>query len=489
MPDMTATKLPMTQAEYQERVQSPAYIALCQRVQQDPRRFQYHIQPPTGWLNDPNGLCQKDGVYHIYHQYVPFYPERCNVVWGHVTTTDFIHYDYHEPALFPDTAWDANGPYSGSALLRDGTIYLYYTGNVRYVHPECDYDYIHSGREQNTILTTSPDGFQFSTKHLLMKNVDYPADLTLHVRDPQVFSENGRYCMIQGARDQDNRGCALLFESADGWDWKYKLRFQATPPFGYMWECPNYVKVDGKAFLIACPQGIPVEATALHFNSNQCGWFSLDYDFVGEAYTLGAFQPLDYGFDFYAPQAFRDATGRCILLGWMATPDADYEGETTLNCGWTHALTIPRQLLVNEQGRLCQKPLDELKEMRQAGQTMAFVGTFETETPACFEVELQMEQPQADFTLSLRESATLQYANGVLSLDMTPCGAGRTVHAVPVPAVRHLDVWSDSSSLEIFVNDGEWVFTTRVFDSMQNLRIALRSDHAQGTIAHYMLMV
>ena len=188
MPDMTSTKIPMDREGYRRELRE--HEEQLSQAASDPMRLKYHLQPPLGWLNDPNGLCQKDGVYHIYHQYVPFYPTLCSVLWGHVTTRDFIHYEVQEPAVYPDTDRDRNGAYSGSTFLKDGTMYVYYTGNVR--HTDREYDYITGGREQNTILMTSEDGFHFSEKKLLMRNEDYPSDLSLHVRDPKVFCENGR---------------------------------------------------------------------------------------------------------------------------------------------------------------------------------------------------------------------------------------------------------------------------------------------------------
>ena len=68
--------------------------------------------PETGWLNDPNGLCQLDGQYHIYYQYTPFEPTGEIKLWGHYTTKDFVRYTRGEPALFPDTDLDAHGVYS-----------------------------------------------------------------------------------------------------------------------------------------------------------------------------------------------------------------------------------------------------------------------------------------------------------------------------------------------------------------------------------------
>lgn len=451
-----------------------------ERVQRSPFRFKYHIQPPMGWLNDPNGLCQKDGVYHIYFQYCPFYPELGSIFWGHVTTKDFIHYEEHEPALCSDTKWDCNGPYSGSAYQEDGVIYFFYTGNVRY---EGDYNYVTDGREQNTILVTSEDGFTFSEKQLLMKNEDYPADMSKHVRDPQVFRENGRYFMIQGARSIQDEGSILLFESEDLVHWSYKLRFQPEQPFGYMWECPNYLKIGEHRFLFTCPQGVPRDGIEFA-NVYQCGWFPLTYDFEGEDYELGAFHSLDRGFDFYAPQVFRDEAGRWILFGWMAVPDSGYE-EPTLEDGWVHALTIPRELYVNEAGLLCQRPLKELEKMRGEKVQGRLEEGLERETSPCFELKILMEEGAGAFELHLREAVVLSYEDGVLSLDMTGCGSGRTVRSLKVEKLWKLQIFSDTSSLEIFVNDGVDVFTSRIYDSMEDLEIRMDAGKLRGTWEYY----
>lgn len=447
-----------------------------QRVQRDPFRMKYHIQPPMGWLNDPNGLCQKDGVYHIYFQYCPFYPELGSIFWGHMTTTDFIHYEEHEPALYSDTKWDCNGPYSGSAYQENGMIYFFYTGNVRY---DGDYNYVTDGREQNTILVTSGDGFAFSEKRLLMKNEDYPADMSRHVRDPQVFRENDRYFMIQGARSVRDEGSILLFESEDLIHWSYKLRFQPEKTFGYMWECPNYLKIGDRKFLFTCPQGVPRDGMEFA-NVYQCGWFSLDYDFEGEDYHLGEFHQLDRGFDFYAPQVFQDEAGRWIVLGWMAVPDSGYE-EPTLAKGWVHAMTIPRELFVNEAGLLCQRPLKELERLRKEKVCGKLEEGIDRETSPCFELTLLMDKEAGGFELKLRESAVLSYEDGVLKLNVSGCGSGRTERGLNVEKLWKLQIFSDSSSLEIFVNDGADVFTTRVYDSMENLRIVMETGELSGT--------
>ena len=100
-------------------------------VKADDSRLAYHLMPETGWLNDPNGLCQFQGLYHIYYQYTPFEPTGEIKLWGHYTTRDFIHYKQEEPVLFPDQDMAAHGVYSGSAYVEDKTIHYFYTGNVK----------------------------------------------------------------------------------------------------------------------------------------------------------------------------------------------------------------------------------------------------------------------------------------------------------------------------------------------------------------------
>ena len=88
--------------------------AYRERVAADPDRLKFHLMPKTGWLNDPNGLCQFDGTYHIYYQYTPFEPTGELKTWGHYTTKDFIHYKDYGPVVFPDEDIDAHGVYSGA---------------------------------------------------------------------------------------------------------------------------------------------------------------------------------------------------------------------------------------------------------------------------------------------------------------------------------------------------------------------------------------
>lgn len=315
----------MNREDYVKQI--PDYQYMRETVKKDENRLHFHLMPPTGWMNDPNGLCEFQGINHIYFQYTPFLAGWGTKLWGHYTTTDWIHFQECEPFLFPDCDWDRDGVYSGSAFVDGDKIHYFYTGNVKL--QDKDYDYILEGREQNTIHLVSEDGVHAGEKQLVMTNADYPADMSKHVRDPKIFAKNGRYYMVQGARDCESKGCVLLFESEDLMTWKYFDRIAPEEKFGYMWECPDLFEVDGQEILIACPQGVPKSGHDYQ-NVYQCGYFPIEMDFENKKYKLGEFHELDKGFDIYATQTFLDENGRRILIGWMGIPDADYDNDATV---------------------------------------------------------------------------------------------------------------------------------------------------------------
>ena len=181
------------------------------RVASDPWRQRFHLEPPVGSLNDPNGLCRWGEWYHIFYQYSPFDARGGIKLWGHYRSRDLLHFERLQPMLYPDQPWDLHGVYSGSALVEDDAMYLYYTGNVKH---EGDFDYITAGRGHNTALAVSRDGVTVERKTLLLENRDYPADLTCHVRDPKVWAQDGRYYLVLGARTREDRGVLLVYESA-----------------------------------------------------------------------------------------------------------------------------------------------------------------------------------------------------------------------------------------------------------------------------------
>ena len=171
-------------------------------------RLYFHLTPPAGWLNDPNGLCEYRGRYHVFFQYAPESPLGGRKFWGHYVSPDLIRWKFLGTPLCPDTKWDQDGVYSGSSFIEDGFLELFYTGNVK---EKGDFDYISAGRGANVLYTKSSNGETFEEKKLLLSNADYPAAYTCHVRDPKVWKENGRYYMILGGRRTDNHGAVMIY--------------------------------------------------------------------------------------------------------------------------------------------------------------------------------------------------------------------------------------------------------------------------------------
>lgn len=431
-------------------------------------RQKFHLMPPTGWLNDPNGLCQYKGVYHAFFQYSPFNAQGGVKMWGHCTSRDMIDWEYTGVSLYPDQPFDCHGVYSGAALIEDGVMYLYYTGNVKL--DGADYDYINSGREANTCLVSSEDGVRFGRKEVLMRNSDYPSDLTLHVRDPKVWREGNFYYMIQGARTKEDVGSALLFRSEDRRQWSYIGRVRTEKPFGYMWECPDYFTVDNIKILSASVQGL-TGGEWDERNVYQSGWFEVEGNILGDC-RLSQYRLWDYGFDYYAPQSFETEDGRRIQIAWMGMPDCEEYTNSTLEEGWQHCFTFPREICVQD-GRVCQRPVRELRERVKSVEKAK--GRFEQEGCPAYQACISSIQGNS-FRAVLAGELALEYREGRFEMrfanqDKTSVSAGRGLRYVELESVRNVTILTDVSSVEVFLNDGQYVLSTRYYPEKSSLSI------------------
>lgn len=447
---------------YEARV-AQAYARMAHR---DVSRPVFHLTPLSGTLADPNGLVQVGDTYHVMHINNPLGCEvegRTPCVWAHWTTRDFVHWRREPVAVWPDSARDRDGVYSGSALVRDGRMHLLYTGNVRH---HGDFDYVTSGREQNVMRVSSEDAdmTRFGEKNLLMTNDDFPATMTQHVRDPQVVERNGATYLLLGARTREDVGCVLVYRADDLEHCSLAGTLATGEPFGYMWECPDLVTLAGHDFLLACPQGIPHQTHRFQ-NAHQCGYFSLAGSFP-EACEVGAFEPWDYGFDFYAARTLK-GHDRTLLVGWMGMPETAYGPTPSRADGWDQVIALPRELSW-ENGRIYQRPVRELAQLR--GEGLGFTGSTML-AGRSFELDLA---PAAGtrLELRLREDCELTWRAGELVLRMGPtCGAGRDERRMLVPELTRLQVFVDDTTLEVFVNDGWATLTSRLFGAGDGCRV------------------
>lgn len=458
----------------------------------------FHIEPRQGWLNDPNGLCQFRGRYHAYYQYAPNWPTDELKYWGHVVSDDLISWEDLGVALAPDIQLDRSGVFSGCTWVDKGgapdggdLMRVFYTGNVVDTFDDERVDW---GREANQIMTTSENGLHFSPKKALLTNADYPASCTLHVRDPKVWEQDGCLHMLLGARqrgplDTDNPdargdfGSVLVYDSHDkGESWQ--LRRTILPKnaavahlvFGYMWECPNVIRMGDREFLAVCPQGLPSESYRWQ-NLWQAGYFPLpEHEKIIDidAVPLDNFTEWDHGFDFYAPQIFADERGRTISIGWMGTFDHSY---TSVPEGMdrAHTMTLPREITLGADGLLRQWPVTELDNYRGEARALPCGKSLVSDSLAADVILKQIEDGDAQIWLNDVLEVFVESGSFGIRFAQTEAGAlasaGRQSRSIRLESLDDLRMIVDGSTIEIYVNGGAEVFSTRWFPLSDRLTI------------------
>lgn len=442
-----------------------------ERIKNAKWRQRFHIEPPDGWLNDPNGLSFYKGEYHVYFQYSPIAADgHTPRGWGHYHGADLMHMAYDKAVMMPDIPEDSHGVYSGSAIENDGVLHIFYTGNVKM---EGDYDYVTAGRGANVIHVTTADGSEVSEKQVLLRNSDYPDFCSCHVRDPKVWKEGEIWKMVLGARTLDDEGCVLVYESADLINWKYAGKVYKEG-YGYMWECPDYFELGDKGFLSTCPQGLPHYETKWQ-NLNESGYFPVEGRL--EDSRLGEFAEWDMGFDFYAPQTFLDPQGRRILIGWLGMDNRVY-GNATTELGWQHCLTIPREVTLGENGRLRQYPIAEFDALRKSERRHADGCTAKYALP----LEICGE-PTADFSITLDSKLELRFDKAkqlfTMKFSDEKYGCGRGTRNAVVESVNSIRLIADMSSIEVYLNGGETVMSTRFYPDGGCAELEIKGFEAQ----------
>lgn len=450
----------------------------------------FHLRPRTGWLNDPNGLCQFRGRYHFFYQYDRDWPrDRHQKWWGHFASPDLLHWTDEGIAISPDTPYDKDGVFSGSALVVPGAapdggdlLRLYYTGNVN--EPGYDVDdpnRVERGFWANELMVESADGVTFGNKRLLLRDEDYPPESTRHVRDPKVWEQDGSYHMLLGSRDKAGFGFVLLYDSADGLSWHLRGRVVPERPFGYMWECPNVARIGGREYLCVSPQGLPHYEERWQ-NQWQAGFFPLpgrllDTQTVDET----TFREWDHGYDFYAPQVFSDDSGRTLLVGWMGTFDTRYTSEPD-GLDYVHCLTVPRKLALSAEGCVLQKPVRELEELR--GHAVPLGPAQAVALADCRADVVVRNVRGAAGAITLNRELRMSFGDGRVEVSFLDeaVAQGRTGRSFPLARLHGLRVLVDGSTVELYVNGGADVFSTRWFPQREGLLVESTLDAANSVV-------
>lgn len=249
----------------------------------------FHLAPPAGWMNDPNGLIYFNGRYHVFFQHHPASAYQGPMHWGHATSTDMLHWQHEPVALAPGDKYDRDGCFSGSAVDDDGVLSLIYTGHICLEDRGND-----SIIREVQCLATSHDGIHFEKQGCVLT----PPEGIMHFRDPKVWHEEGSWWMVIGARDASDNGQVLLYRGTSLRDWhlEHVLAHSAAGE-SYMWECPDFFRCGNFHWLMFSPQGMTPSGYRFR-NLFQSGVLAGSWK-PGSVFALkGGFEELDYGHDF-----------------------------------------------------------------------------------------------------------------------------------------------------------------------------------------------
>jgi sucrose-6-phosphate hydrolase SacC (GH32 family) len=426
----------------------------------DPLRPQYHYTPYQGWINDPVGLSQWQSRYQLFAQFNPASPFWGPMHWAHAQSPDDVHWTGEPVALTPPppaTPSDTTGEWSGSAIDDNGVLTLFYTHYTDTgAHPGATDEQIYSA--------TSTDGVTFTPSAANPVIAGPPANSEAGFRDPKVFRDphDGQWKMVVGSGNA-GIGQVLLYSSPDLRSWTYRgVLYSGDPSEGSMWECPTLIQVDGRWVLTVSTNG------GVHYFVG---------DFTGSAFTANTSGQVDYGPNFYAAQAFTDASGRALLVGWM-----NNGGAFDLNRldGWSQSETITRQLSIEPDGSLGTQPIAAVDSLHTGTPAALGTTTITSSAPIAsgsgLDIHTGFDVSQSaastvglDLMASSAEKTVLSYdpASQLLTLDTTASGYGQgsvsQVKTVPdAQGQLHLRVLTDRSTIEVFTGDGRSL-TARVY--------------------------
>lgn len=433
----------------------------------------YHLAARAGWMNDPNGLVWFDGWYHAFYQHHPYSTQWGPMHWGHARSQDLVHWEHLPVAIAPEGPEDKDGCFSGSAVVDGDTLALIYTGHK--FHGD-------AGNEDNLYqvqcLATSRDGIHFERQGIV---VNTPPGVH-HFRDPKVWREGDSWYMIVGARLGET-GQVRLYRSADLRQWQDEgVLDEAEAGMGFMWECPDFFPLNGRRVLMFSPQGMNADGFK-NRNLFQSGYLVGDWQPGQPFIRAGEFAEMDHGHDFYAPQSFATPDGRRIVIGWLDMWESPLPEQQD---GWAGMLSLPRELSLSHDNHLQMRPAKEVESLRQAWFPWP-VSTLKNQQISVAEnagaMEVVLNWNSADSTAEqygvslgdgLRVYVDAQQQRLVLE-RYYPQHALCGTRSVPVSPDRDLSVrlFIDSSSVEVFVNNGEACLSSRIYPDAGNRELRL----------------
>ncbi|WP_226035526.1 glycoside hydrolase family 32 protein [Aquibacillus saliphilus] len=472
-------------------------------------RHNYHLMPERGWMNDPNGFSYFNNEYHLFYQHYPYDTKWGPAHWAHAVSTDLIKWKPKGIALTPGEEYDKNGVFSGSGIQIGREHWLYYTGHIdSLLDTKYDSDLKKKpstveGKETNSFirqvqcLAKSVDGLTYHKyeHNPVISSNQIPLEFRIEdFRDPKIWVYKSKFYMVVGASSKKNVGYVLFYTSIDGLNWQFLNKLTLGKDYGTVWECPDFFELEGKHVLLISPQEVNrVDNHNKNIHTTMALIGLLNYN-TGE-FVVEFEQELDQGFDFYAPQSLLTKEGKRVLIAWMNMWHEKYILHE-LGHGWNGSMTIPRELSL-KNGELFQKPYQKIegyqknkiefynlsldgeyddKSLYGNSQRIDIQFDMQNSHKLAFELFkgkregllLTFDKNRNELTLDRKKS---DYA--IEYLTANDCTRSQFIDlSKPISLTILLDV----SSIEIFVNDGEQVFTSLFFSKELGERVVIHSE-------------
>ena len=319
----------------------------CGAVKRDFRQ-KYHMMPPVGWMNDPNGLIKFNGRYHLFYQFNPYAAHPGVMLWGHFISDDLIGYSDKGAAIVPDK--EHVSIFSGGATEYGEKLAAVYTE-----HYECGGD-----RREEVYMALSSDGMNFSKGVRILDNDDLPEDISRSdFRDPfPVKTDDGYYVFVGGKLVKENKGIIVVLGGSGLEKLEYKFTIGPFYELGDMGECPSYCRVDGKDVIAVSGCNVPPRGNDFK-NINSSVFIIGEIDFERGSMRVDSIREIDKGDSFYAPQ-FIAGIKKPVILGWLEMWGKRYLTHE-LGHGWAGSFTIPREISIRGD-EVFQSPVSSLEK-------------------------------------------------------------------------------------------------------------------------------
>lgn len=432
----------------------------------------YHHTPAYGWMNDPNGMFYKDGVWHLYFQHNPFGSQWENMTWGHSTSTDLVHWTFEGDPVQPDV-WGAI--FSGSAVVdkentagfgKDAVVALYTSAaesQIQSMAYSTDNGKTFTKYEGNPVITSNVPDF----------------------RDPHMFwnEDIKKWNMILAAGQHME-----IYTSDNLKEWKLESSFGAEyGNHGGVWECPDLMKMkvkgtDKEKWMLICNinPGGPFGGSATQYFIGDFDGYKFVCDTKPEVTKW-----MDYGKDHYATVTFDNAPdGRHVAIAWMSN--------------WQYANLVP-----TKQYRSCNSIPRDLGLFEYDGDIYCSVlpspemtAARKTKKPgkAITEACELIVNPKRDVTIitlsnDKGEEVVMKYDAKAKIFSMDRTNSGKMDFSTDFPAVTEaptfgkisqLRIFIDKSSIEVFDAEGKMAMTNLVFPNKPYNKVTI-----QGKAKYY----